>query len=618
MKKASCSAAIIAALTCTSMATFAAQEINVDFNNFESTLAPASILSTDINKIVGANNGSELKLVKAVTLPNGKVVSRYQQTYNGIPVLGQTVSARSLSGAFESVAGTMLQGIDADFAANKSANAKMDDIEIFEKAVQLHTSNQESLVAIDIDKKIASLENVNSKLMVILDDNNQARLVYKVSWVDHTGKEPSRPFKIMDANTGEILQEWEGLAHADATGPGGNTKTGKYEYGTDFGPLIVDDNCRMSSPNVDTINLNHATSGGSIHQFTCPRNTVKEINGAYSPLNDAHFFGNVVFNMFSDWYNARPITQKLRMRVHYSNSYENAFWDGSQMTFGDGASRFFPLVSLDVVAHEVSHGFTEQNSDLTYSGQSGGINESFSDIAGEAAEFYMNGSNDYLIGATIFKADGALRYMEDPTRDGRSIGHASDYYNGMDVHYSSGVFNRAFHTLATSNGWDVKKAFDVFVLANQTKWNASTNFEEGGCGVIAAAEDLGYDADAVKAAFTKVGVNCGTTPPPPGGSELENGVPISGISDDSLGLKYYTFDVPANAGQMTVEISGGSGDADLYVKFGSQPTTSSYDCRPYRNGNTETCTFSTSQEGTYHIMLRGYRAYSGVTLEGNH
>src|SRR5688572_9676182 len=102
------------------------------------------------------------------------------------------------------------------------------------------------------------------------------------------------------------------------------------------------------------------------------------------------------------------------MKVHYRTSYENAFWDGSAMTFGDGASTFYPLVSLDVSSHEVSHGFTEQNSNLTYSGMSGGINEAYSDMAGEAAEFFMKGTNDWLVGAQIFKGTGALRYMNNP------------------------------------------------------------------------------------------------------------------------------------------------------------------------------------------------------------
>src|SRR3546814_20028376 len=82
------------------------------------------------------------------------------------------------------------------------------------------------------------------------------------------------------------------------------------------------------------------------------------------------------------------------------------------MTFGDGASTFYPLVSLDVSSHEVSHGYPEQNSGLNYSGQSGGINEAFSDMAGAAAEYYLNGgSHDFLVGAQIFNGRGALRSM---------------------------------------------------------------------------------------------------------------------------------------------------------------------------------------------------------------
>lgn len=300
----------------------------------------------------------------------------------------------------------------------------------------------------------------------------------------------------MDANTGEIIKQWEGLTHAlVGTGPGGNEKTGQYEYGTDFGYLDVSQSgntCTMNNANVKTVNLNGSTSGSSAYSYNCPRNTVKQINGAYAPLNDAHYFGGVVFDLYNDWYGTAPLSFQLTMRVHYSSNYENAFWDGSAMTFGDGANTFYPLVSLDVSAHEVSHGFTEQNSGLVYSNQSGGINEAFSDMAGEAAEFFMQGSNDWLVGAQIFKGQGSLRYFQDPTQDGNSIGHASNYYNGIDVHHSSGVFNRAFYLLANTTGWDTKKAFEVMVRANQLYWTANTTFDEAACGVKNAATDASY------------------------------------------------------------------------------------------------------------------------------
>jgi len=106
----------------------------------------------------------------------------------------------------------------------------------------------------------------------------------------------------------------------------------------------------------------------------------------------------------------------------------------------------------------------------------------------------------------------------------------------------------------------------------------------------------------------------GGTTPPPAGNVLEKGVSVTGIADSTGGEKSYTIDIPAGASGLNFDISGGSGDADLYVKFGSAPTTSSYDCRPYRNGNTENCNFANPSTGTYHVMLRAYRSYSNVSL----
>ena len=581
-------------LACWGSAAMAAEQVEV---NQVSDLAGAVSGAAKIGAL-GAGDG-EFRKVRAVTLPNGQQRIRYEQTWQGIPVWGQVLVAdQALGGQVNQVSGTMLRKIDADLTG---------------PAVALSASD-----AARQARSGAKGSNEQVKLFVMQDETGQARLVYLVSWLA-ASKEPSRPFVMIDAQTGSELKRWEGINHKDATGPGGNVKTGKYFYGADFGLLQVDDNCRMTGTNVDTLNMNHGTTGGTIHQFTCPENTVKEINGAYSPLNDAHYFGNVVFDMYRNWYNTAPLSFKLKMRVHYSRNYENAFWDGSQMTFGDGATTFYPLVSLDVAAHEVSHGFTEQNSGLVYSGQSGGINEAFSDMAGEAAEYYMKGSNDWLVGAQIFKGNGSLRYFEDPARDGKSIGHASDYYDGIDVHHSSGVYNRAFYLLANTSGWQTRKAFEVFVLANRLYWGPNTTFDQGACGVTRAATDLGYSVSDVAAAFTAVGVNatCGGTTPQPG-NVLQNGVPVSNLTAAKGGKLNFTVEVPAGRSQLVVTSSGGSGDADLYVKFGSAPTASSYDCRPYKSGNAETCTLNAPKAGTWHVQLSGFSAFSGVTLKASY
>ncbi|MGI2259523.1 M4 family metallopeptidase [Shewanella sp. GXUN23E] len=457
---------------------------------------------------MGLAKGHSFAPGKSFKTAAGHEKVKQQQFFNGVKVYGHHLVVSS-NGA---VAGSAVN-IDADFSVKPGITQG-------QAIAALNKAFPGSLTSGHKDVEL-----------VVLADGDAPRLAYRVSFLSENNNQISRPAGLVDANSGEIIRQWNELMTGkvnkgkpsgggggggsttpfDATGPGGNAKIGQYYYGSDFGPLAVGESggvCTMSNADVKTVDMANSTRRGTVYSFTCPENTYRAINGAYSPLNDAHYFGGVIFNMYKDWYNTAPLTFQLEMRVHYGRNYENAFWDGRAMSFGDGASYFYPLVSLDVSAHEVSHGFTEQNSGLEYSAQSGGMNEAFSDMAGEAAEYYMRGSNDWLVGYDIFKGNGALRYMDDPTRDGRSIGHASNYSSGMDVHYSSGVYNKAFYLLARKAGWDTHKAFDVFVLANQMYWSPTSNFNQGACGVESAAADYGYSVADVTAAFSSVGVAC--------------------------------------------------------------------------------------------------------------
>ncbi|MFW7525693.1 M4 family metallopeptidase [Vibrio ostreicida] len=550
--------------------------------------------------------------VKRVVLPNGKVKVRYQQTHMGLPVFNTAVVSTQTKSVQSDVYGMMAQGISADLA---TVTPTLDRKQAISAAQTVFKT--QSLVAAD-----APMESANSKLMVWLDDSQTAKMVYMVDFFV-AAEIPERPFYFIDANTGEVLKHWDGLNHAEAegTGPGGNEKTGQYNFGTDYPGFVVDKSgstCTMNNAAVKTVNLNGRTSGSTPYSYTCNDssnfNDYKAINGAYSPLNDAHYFGKVVFDMYQEWMNTSPLSFQLTMRVHYSSNYENAFWNGTSMTFGDGRNTFYPLVDINVSAHEVSHGFTEQNSGLVYANMSGGMNEAFSDIAGEAAEYFMKGSVDWIVGADIFKSNGGLRYFDLPSKDGKSIDHASQYYSGLNVHYSSGVFNRAYYLLANKPGWNVRKGFEIFTLANQMYWTSNSTFDQGGCGVVKAAQDMGYSTSDVEAAFSTVGVNASCiTPPPPTGDVLVKGTPVPNLSGAQSSQVYYTFTTDT-AANLVVSMSGGSGDADLYVKAGSKPTTTSFDCRPYNYGNTEQCNVSASVGTTYHVMLRAYSSYSGVTL----
>ncbi len=99
-----------------------------------------------------------------------------------------------------------------------------------------------------------------------------------------------------------------------------------------------------------------------------------------------------------------------------------------------------------------------------------------------------------------------------------------------------------------------------------------------------------------------------------GGNELENGVPVTSLSGGDGSERRYTLDVPAGASNLSIAISGGSGDADLYVRFNQQPSLDDWDCRPFIGGNNETCDITNVQTGTYHVLIHGFDPYSGLTL----
>tara|TARA_R110001592_G_scaffold10013_1_gene52250 strand:+ start:452 stop:2809 length:2358 start_codon:yes stop_codon:yes gene_type:complete len=134
---------------------------------------------------------------------------------------------------------------------------------------------------------------------------------------------------------------------------------------------------------------------------------------------------------------------------------------------------------------------------------------------------------------------------------------------------------------------------------------------------VAGRDDkTGFGLVQAKAASDALAASCnGTIPPPPTGNILENGIAKTNLGS-STELSF-TMTVPAGATNLSFDMAGGTGDADLYVKFGSAPTSTSYDCRPYNSGNTESCPISSVQEGTYYVKIVAYSAFSGVSLTGS-
>lgn len=627
----------------------AADRVYIDTNSSNSFMSSQALI-----KLNSLDSAYKFKTVKQIKLPNGKIKIKQTQLYNNIPVWNNNIIREQNNNSFvlnNNIKGSYLINIEQDI--NSTTPNISEDVAL-NKAIYNFNENYNLINNI-------KPQNINIKL-IIKSYDNIAKLVYVVDYFidDVSLDKPKRPYSIIDAKTGAVLESWDGLTsqnYVNATGPGGNGKTGKYYYGTDYGYLTVREEngeCYMDSPNVKTYDYQNDPdyggrgAGGVLHKFSCSENTYKEINGAYSPINDAHYFGNIVYDMYKSWYDASPLTHELILKAHYKTNHNNAYWTGSVMLFGDGDGyRTYPFVSLDVVGHEVSHGFTQQNSDLVYQNQSGGMNESFSDIAGEATQYFMNKDkpeserNDWLVGPEIFRADNALRYFADPTRDNYSIDHVDNYdpYNN-EVHSTSGIFNKAFYTLAVKQGWGLRQAFDAFVLANKVYWTQNSTFDEGGCGVKNAAADLGLEFNDVIAAFKVVGVDatCGISEPDPnpnpdptpdpdptptpdpdhdpnGAEKLTSGQYVNNLSAWPGETKLFYIDVPVSAtNSLATYLSGNLLGPNMKVAYNRVPSSSDYDCSSIGGDYGSPCVIYRPKQGRYYIEVSSVIGFFGVNL----
>lgn len=229
--------------------------------------------------------------------------------------------------------------------------------------------------------------------------------------------------------------------------------------------------------------------------------------------------------------------------VHHNSAEDNAYYDPACkcMKIGDGGTMFKTLASLDVIGHEMSHGVTGATSNLTYSGESGGLNEAASDMGGEMVESYAKAGgigsvipatgNDWMIGKEVSKSTSPLRWMYKPSKDGRSPDAWSSTLGSLNVHYSSGPGNRMFYFLAKGSsstttseyyskyltkaplamvGIGNDKAYRIWFRALTTKFTSSTNYASAQTKCVTAATELygaaSKEVNAVKRAFAAINV----------------------------------------------------------------------------------------------------------------
>ncbi|MFF6776049.1 M4 family metallopeptidase [Streptomyces sp. NPDC012637] len=466
-------------------------------------------------KAIGLSGQEKLVVRDVVKDADGTVHTRYERTYQGLPVLGGDLVVHQKKNGARS--------------ATKATEARI-SVASTTPAVAATTAKQSAVAAADAEGATAS-----SARKVIWAATGKPVLAWEtvVGGLQHDGT-PSELHVITDATTGKELHSFEAIE----TGVGNTQYSGQVTLGTAPSYTLTD----TARGGHKTYDLNGGTSGtGTL--FT--NSTDVWGNGSASNREtaaaDAHYGAAVTWDFYKNELGRNGIRGDgvaAYSRVHYGNAYVNAFWSDQCfcMTYGDGAGNAKPLTSLDVAGHEMTHGLTASTAGLRYSRESGGLNEATSDILGTAVEFYANNSSDagdYLIGEKIdIRGNGTpLRYMDKPSKDGNSADYWSSSLGRLDVHYSSGPANHFFYLLSEGSGTKTLNgvtynsptydgsavtgigraaAYKIWYKALSTYMTSSTTYAGARTATLSAATDL-YGAgsaeyNAVNAAWKAVNV----------------------------------------------------------------------------------------------------------------
>ncbi len=395
-------------------------------------------------RTLGLGAKEQLVVKDVVKDVNGTSHTRYERTYEGLPVLGgDLVVDATKGGAVKTVAkATKARVAVATTTPGLAASAAEKD------AVKAANAQGSKATKADLAPR-----------KVIWAASGTPVLAYEtvVGGLQEDGT-PNQLHVVTDAKTGKKLFEYQGIK----TGTGNTQYSGKVTIGTtqSGSSYTLNDGTRGGHK---TYNLNHGSSGtGSLYT----NSTDVWGNGSNSdPATagaDAHYGAQLTWDYYKNVHGRSGIRgdgQGAYSRVHYGNSYVNAFWDDSCfcMTYGDGSGNAKPLTAIDVAAHEMTHGVTSATANLTYSGESGGLNEATSDIMATAVKWWAGNpsdSGDYMIGKKIdINGNGTpLRYLDKPSKDGRSKDAWYSGLGGIDVHYSSGPANHWFYLASEGSG----------------------------------------------------------------------------------------------------------------------------------------------------------------------
>lgn len=540
----------------------------------------------DVNHLFDFTGSEALILMRAETDALGNVHYRYTQTYLGIPVENAMYIIRTKAGKMVGASGEIVTRFDAQMANRKNINISAKDaVDIGLQHVHAQSYMWQDARAEEILKE--QLKNKNAtyyptaKLVWYSSGENidPAKLVlaYKV---DIYATEPmSRAYYFIDAQSGKLIGQKEILHTVDAVGTANTLYSGTQTIHSDHfnGSYRLRDYSRGNG--VTTYDWSNNKS-----DITSPS---ANFNLSGLPQNglDAHWGVEMTYDFYLANFNRNSLDNNGILLNSYVNRggflySNNASWDGTNMNYGKRSGTTDGVTAIDVTGHELTHGFTQYTSGLNYSGESGGMNESMSDIMGKSVQFWAKPNDKNWVLSNDM--NWAIRDMSNPNAFKQPDCYGGLYWkSNADVHILSGVGNFMFYLLVDGGagtndigntynvqGLGLSKADQIIYLTNTTYLVPNSKYADWRTACINAATDLygssSNEVTQVQNAWHAVGIGAaggggGTCTIPSGLSTSALTATSATLSWSNTGAVSYNLQWKATSSGTWTTVSGISG-----------------------------------------------------------
>jgi Zn-dependent metalloprotease len=569
---------------------------------------------------------------------------RYQQRVNGIPVDGATYIVHVAKGKVTGENGQWVAETPRNLATTPSisVNAALEAaMKAFgAKIYKWQLSAEERFIKKESGDAKATFYP-KAELVYYSGQNevsaSKMRLAYKLDIYAH---EPvGRRIYFVDATTGEVLGKRDILHTANATGTAVTAYSGTQTITTDSynGSYRLRETGRGNG--IQTFNMNLGSDYSLATDFTDADNSWDNVNAARDQFaTDAHWGAEKTYDYYKNTFNRNSIDGAgfvINSYIHYGGNGGglNAFWDGSRINYGDGsgADGYKPVTALDVCGHEITHGLTAYTANLDYYGESGALNEGFSDVFGTMIEFASKPATaNWQLGEDFY----TMRDMSNPKAYGQPDTYkginweAGDADNG-GVHKNSGVLNYWFYLLANGGSGtnDTNFAYSVTGIGMQkaaaiayrtlTVYLTSTSqFADARIYSIMAANDLYSSTEVAQVIAAWDAVNVGSDIAPATCSDtyesndarhLAKVISVNADITAKIGtatdVDWFKFTTTAATPYLKVTLRGLPGDYDVRLYNAHNKILA---ISQNRNTTSESITYNVASAGTYQIVVSGY------------